>query len=57
MHSAISDGQTSMAMILMVTVKTVILLSSSPKKKRKAKRDKKWLKGNVNVGLQHTNLP
>ena len=44
-------------MILTVTMKTVIVLSSSPKKKRKANRDKKWLKGNVNVDLQHTYGP
>ena len=52
MHSAVRNGQESMAMILTVTMKIMTQLSSSPKQKRKAKRDKKWLKGNVNVGLQ-----
>ena len=27
------------------------------KPKEKAKRDKKWLKDNINVDLQHTDLP
>ena len=49
MHSAIKNGQKSMAMILMVMMKIATQLSSSPRKKRKAKRDKRQckLKGNV----------
>ena len=43
-----------MAMILTATMKTVIMLRPGPKRKGKAKRDKKWY---VNVGLQHTYGP
>ena len=57
MHSAIRNDQRSMAMILTVMIKTVTLLSSSPKKKkRKATRDKNWM-GSVSVDLQHTHRP
>ena len=35
-----------------VTMKIVTQQSSSPRKTRKQQRAKKWLKGNVNVGLK-----
>ena len=54
MHSAVRNGQKIMALILMVTMKIVILLSSSLKKQRQAKRHEKQLKGPIGVGPQLT---